>query len=60
MRMLLRLLCLAPLALSACAAPGHYPITGAPCGPDDPVRRMNECGFHVLNLLPPAPTASVP
>lgn len=52
MRLVSRLLCLAPLALSACGEPGHYPLTGAHCSPDDPVHQMNECDFMVINLLP--------
>jgi len=31
----------AVLALAGCAGPGRYPITGAECGPDDPVLDMD-------------------
>jgi hypothetical protein len=33
------------LALAGCAETGTYPITGEPCGPDDPVGdvRAGEC-----------------
>lgn len=52
MRLVSRLLCLAPFALSACGEPGHYPLTGAHCSPEDPVHEMNECDFMVINFLP--------
>ena len=58
MRPIVRLLCLAPLALGACGTPGHYPISGQPCSPDDPVHQMNEGGFRMINLLPATPAAS--
>lgn len=34
--------------LSACERPGTYPITGAECGPNDPVRTMEP-----INCVPP-------
>ena len=32
------------LSLAACAEPGTYPITGAECGPDDPVKSVETMG----------------
>ncbi len=52
MRLPTRVLCLAALALSACAAPGHYPLSGETCSPDDPVQELNECDFRMINFLP--------
>ena len=31
----------AALFLTACAEPGRYPVTGAECGPDDPVKTLD-------------------
>lgn len=52
MRLALPVLCIAPLALSACAAPGHYPLSGETCSPDDPVLEMKDCDFRIINFLP--------
>ncbi len=48
------LLAIASIALSACSAPGTYPLSGEVCGPEDPVKDMQGCDFSVLNLLPSA------
>jgi hypothetical protein len=29
------------LALFGCAEPGHYPLSGEDCGPNDPVRTLD-------------------
>ena len=31
----------ASLALTACAAPDHYPVSGEECGPEDPVKEID-------------------
>lgn len=31
--------------LSNCSAPGHYPISGQPASPDDPVHQMQAHDF---------------
>lgn len=43
---------IALLALSACAGPGRYPLSGETCAPDDPVHDMQGCDFMVMQLLP--------
>lgn len=52
MRVATLLLCLASLALSACAGPGRYPLSGETCAPDDPVHDIQGCDFMVMQLLP--------
>ncbi len=41
--MALLLLSVAMLPLSGCTEPDTYPITGAECGPDDPVKTIGNC-----------------
>jgi hypothetical protein len=34
------------LVLAGCTEPGHYPVSGEECGPNDPVLELdaNDCG----------------
>ena len=46
---------LVTLALLGCSAPGHYPMSGDTCGPQDPVLKMQDCDFMVPHFLPADP-----
>lgn len=35
------------LGVPGCSEPGHYPITGADCGPNDPVQEMSAANCTV-------------
>lgn len=39
------------LLLSNCSAPGHYPLSGQPASPDDPVHTLDAQDFLVPQVF---------